>query len=76
MQTWLMILGMTLEHAQMDRKRFWLSESELQSFLNKENHSPFQNQVKLGGVRIRIYLGKHVPKLNILLRKDKANLYK
>lgn len=59
-----------------DGQKEVLAESELQSFLNKENHSPFQNQVKLGGVRIRIYLGKCVPKLNILLRKDKANLYK
>lgn len=58
MQTWLMILGMTLEHVQMDRKRFWLPESELQSFLNKENRSPFQNQDKLQRVRMRIYLGK------------------
>ena len=36
------------------KKRPWHSESELQSFLSKENYSPD----KLGGVRLRIYVGE------------------
>ena len=36
------------------KKGPWHSESELQSFLSKKNHSPD----KLGGVRLRIYVGE------------------
>lgn len=54
--TWLMILGMTFELVQMGHKGAWLSKSEIQSFLNKENYSPLQN--KLRGARMRIYLGE------------------
>lgn len=39
---------------ELKKKRPWHSESELQSFLSKENYSPD----KLGGVRLRIYVGE------------------
>lgn len=52
-----MILSVTFEHVQMNKKkkRPWHSESELQSFLSKENHSPD----KLGGVRLRMYVREY-----------------
>ena len=53
-----MILGVTFEHIQINSKKIkkgpWHSESELQSFVSKKNHSPD----KLGGVRLRIYVGE------------------
>lgn len=72
MWTWLMILGMTLEHVQMDRKRFWLSESELQSFWNKENHSPFQNQDKLGGSENENLSGKACAQIKHSTKKGQS----
>lgn len=73
-------LGVTIEHVQMNvhekrswyhvqfqhvqKKRSWLSESESQNFLSKENHSQFRNPGKLGD-REWESIWESVPKLNI-----------